>query len=53
MTQIQHIEGFRRAPRASSPDATLFIIAALAGGALAVVASISPYVVAVFLLVGP
>ena len=31
-------QGFPRAPRASSPDATLFIIATLAGGAIAFIA---------------
>ncbi len=46
-------QGFPRAPRSASPDATLFIIAALAGGMLTVIASISPYVAAAFLVVAP
>jgi hypothetical protein len=53
MTRIQPIEGFRRAPQASSPDATFFITAALAGGAGVLIAALAPYIAAVLLVLAP
>jgi hypothetical protein len=46
-------QGFRRAPRSSSTDLAFFVTAALAGGTLAIIASVAPYVAAVLLVVRP